>query len=281
MPLVNCPECAHEVSATATACPNCGHPFAPPITRTKTVIQDVPPTDDGIPKWIFIPLGLLGVVLLFFLFIMMSNKDDTAETNINVNLAGQTTAADSQDSTVSTVPNDIPASTTTVNPPETSIPTTIPPDSQTTVISPDSSSSVGTVNLEAQVIDNKGDTKAVKAEKFYLLEKDLDTILREADIKDDTNQGLKNAFGLSVLYPDKYPGIREKALSKISDYVKYETLTDSSGKAKMGDVKPGSYYIFGITKTDKGFAIWSSPVSIIAGDNPLKLQPVRPTEISR
>lgn len=279
MPLVNCPECAHEVSATATACPNCGHSFAPPAVKTKTVIHDAPPTDDGIPKWIFIPLGLLGVVLLFFLFTLMSNRDDTAETNINVNLG---TRPETVDSTVSDAPDvDIPASTTTVNPPETSVPTTIPPDSQTTVIAPDSSSGVGTVNLEAQVIDTRGNTQAVKAEKFYLLEKDLDTILREADIKDETNQGLKNAFGLSVLYPDKYPGIREKALKKISDYVEYETLTDSSGKAKMSGVKPGGYYLFGITKTDKGFAIWSSPVTINPGENPLKLQPVRPTEIGR
>ena len=280
MPLINCPECAHEVSTTATACPNCGHPFAPSVTRTKTVIQDAPPSDDGIPKWIFIPLGLLGVVLLFFLLTMMNNRDDTAETNINVNLAGQTSVTDSA---VSTTPNDIdiPASTTTVDPPDSSVPTTIPPDAQTTVISPDTLPGTGTVNLEAKVVDTKGNIQAVRAEKFYLLEKDLDTILREADIKDDTNQGLKNAFGLSVLYPDKYPGIREKALDKISEYVKYETLTDTSGKAKMDDVNPGGYYLFGITKTDKGFAIWSSPVTIKTGENPLKLQPVRPTEIAR
>ena len=27
MPLINCPECNHECSSTATACPKCGYPI--------------------------------------------------------------------------------------------------------------------------------------------------------------------------------------------------------------------------------------------------------------
>jgi hypothetical protein len=48
----------------------------------------------------------------------------------------------------------------------------------------------------------------------------------------------------------------------------------------MKDVKPDSYYLFGITKSRNGFAIWSSPVSIIGGENKLNLSPATLNEMS-
>jgi hypothetical protein len=136
----------------------------------------------------------------------------------------------------------------------------------------------GTVVVDAKVSTRTGGIQPVKNEKFYLLDKDLEEILSDADIDDETGQGLRNAFGLSVLYPDRYGDVRSKALSAIGRHTKYTALTDASGKAQIKDIKPDTYYLFGITKTRTGFAIWSSQVSITPGQNVLNLSPASFTE---
>lgn len=295
MSLITCPECAHEVSAVAAACPNCGHPFAPPIVQRKVVVTEAPERDD-FPKWIFIPLGLLGVVLLFVLIAFMRN-DDTDGRNINVSVNTQRPAGGTLEServSTSSIP---PASATVVVPPSSSMSvppmsttttttTAPPPTSQTTIPgapgatitapAPDK----GTVTLDAKIQTGSGSVQPVKAERFYLLDKDLESILRDADIEDETGQGLVNAYGLAVVYPSRYAEINKKAASAIAKHIVYRAQTDASGKASMKDVKPDSYYLYGITKTGTGFAVWSSPVSINAGQNELNLSPARLTEIS-
>lgn len=278
MPLVNCPECNHEVSASAESCPNCGHPFSPPAVKSKTVTH-TSTTQEEFPKWIFIPLAVLAVVVVFGLIIFMQNSDDSANRDIDVNIDAQRETADRGDKTV-VLPDEsdtkvvVPPSTTT-EPPNSQ---TIPPDTQTTVIENESPDK-GTVNIEAKVTNTDGRTTPVEDEKFYLLDKQLESILRDANIKSINGQTLTNSFGLSVLYPDKYKDVNKKALEAIEDHVEYDTLSDMSGKAQMKGVEPGSYYLFAIHKTANGFAIWSSSVTIKAGENRLVLPPARLTEV--
>ncbi len=294
MSLITCPECAHEVSATAAACPNCGHQFAPPVVHRKVIVSEAVPERDDFPKWIFIPLGLLGVVLLFVLFAYMRNNDDTADgrnINVSVNTQRPSGAPLSNSTTTSVAPGSqtvvVPPSTTTVAPPMTSAPvTTAPPPSTTTTNVPGDSVAVaapdkGTVSLEAKISTATGGIQPVRATRFVLLDKDLESILRDADIEDATGQGMVNAYALSVLYPDKYPETNSKAQAAINKHVVYRTTTDASGRASMKDVKPDSYYFFGITKTKTGFAVWNSPVSVNAGQNALNLSPAPITEMAQ
>ncbi|MDQ3323129.1 MAG: hypothetical protein M3525_11975 [Acidobacteriota bacterium] len=292
MALITCPECAHEVSAAAPACPNCGHPFAPPVVQRKVVVTEAPERDD-FPKWIFIPLGLLGVVLLFVLIAFMRNDDTADGRNINVSVNTQRPAGGSlasQGTTTTSIPSE---SSTVVVPPSST--TSIPPMSGTTTVPPTSSQTIpsvpgstvtapapdkGTVTLDAKIVTNSG-VQPVRAERFYLLDKDLESILSEAGIEDETGQGLINAYGLAVVYPNRYADTNKKAASAIARHIVYRAQTDASGKASMKDVKPDSYYLYGITKTDTGFAVWSSPVNINPGQNELNLSPARLTEISQ
>jgi hypothetical protein len=289
MSLIICPECAHEVSSSAAACANCGHPFIKPVVQRNVVVSEVAPPRDDFPKWIFMPLGLLGIVLLFVLLAYMRNDDEDAR-NINVRIASQPTNGSSSraNTSIEAPPNQIvvPPSQTgqVVVPPSSSSVPVAPPSSVTTVAPPTETAlppDKGTVNLEAKVATRSGSTQPVRAERFYLLSKDLETILSDADIDDETGQGLSNAFGLSVVYPNRYSDINKKALAAIAKHTVYKTQTDASGKAQMKGVKPDNYYLFGITKTGNGFAIWSSPVTIQAGDNSLVLPAAQMTEISQ
>ncbi|MDQ6786428.1 MAG: zinc ribbon domain-containing protein, partial [Acidobacteriota bacterium] len=189
MSLITCPECAHEVSATASACPNCGHPFAPPaVVHRRVVVAEAPERDD-FPKWIFIPLGLLGIILLFVLFAYMRNNDDTAnQRNINVSINTQRPGGAPLSNSTSAQTVTVPPSTTTVAPPMTTTALPPAPPSQTTITSVPGQSVTapapdkGSVTLEAKISTNSGSIQPVRAEKFYLLDKDLESILSEANI---------------------------------------------------------------------------------------------------
>jgi hypothetical protein len=291
-----CPECAHEVSAAAAACPNCGHPFAKPVVQPRVVVREVVEEDSGFPKWAFIPLGLLGIVLLFVLFAFLRNGADDDQSNINIRIAGQTTNGNTtRDSAMRTdsLPNQVvvppssqpnqvvvPPSTTTVQPPTTtSIPstTTSIPSTETT-LAPDK----GTVSLEAKVMSRNSSTpQPVRSTRFYLLKKDVESVLDGANIENDTGQSLLTALGMATVYPDRYGDIRSKAMSAISRNAAYNITTDSSGKASLKDVKPDNYYLFAVTKTGNGFVVWNQSVTIQAGQNALVLTPASPTEVTQ
>jgi len=276
MSLIYCPECGHETSNAAVACPNCGRPInavQPTIERNVIVAQ---PRKEGFAPWMFVPIGILGVVLLFILFYAMSRDDETANSNLAVNVRTRgTTASDTTRDSI-----DVPRTqTSTVNvPPATDTQTTNIPGSQTTITAPPPDK--GTVVIEAKIQNRTGTPTAVKNEKFYLLDRDLESILSSADLESMDGQSLLNSFGLSIVYPERFGEFSRGALRAIKDHIKYSGQTDSSGKAQLGGVEPGSYYLFGITKSGSGFAIWSSPVTVINGENRLNLAPQRVTELN-
>ena len=274
MSLIYCPECGHEISAAAVACPNCGRPLsARPVVDAVPVVAPIR-RDEGVPNWIFIPLGIIGVVLLIVFFVVMSRNNEDANSNLSVNVSTRRPAGANSDRTGSTT-TDIPASSVGNVPPSTDTQTVNIPGSQTSV---SSAPSKGTVIIDAKVAGRTG-PQPVKNEKFYLLDKDLESILSDADLEPIEGQSLMNSLGLSVLYPDRFDEFNRNALRAVRDHIKYAGTTDASGKAELGGIEPNSYYLFAVTKSGKGFAIWSSPVSIIPGQNALNLTPQRLIEM--
>lgn len=278
MSLIYCPECGHEISQAAVACPNCGRPLsaAAPVIERTPIVTAIPRRDDGIPKWIFIPLGVIGALLLLVFFVVMSRNNEEDGTNLNVNVSARRTATNSR-TDVPTSTTEIPGSSTTVTVPPTDTQTTNVPGSQTAVSVPPSK---GSVVIDAKIAGRTGSPQPVKSEKFYLLDKDVESILSEARLEPIEGQSLLNSFGLSVLYPDRFSDFNRNALRAIKDHIKYAGTTDATGKAELGGIEPDSYYLFGITKSGRGFAVWSSPVSINAGQNALNLTPQRVTEMA-
>ncbi len=287
MSLTICPECAKEVSAAAAACPNCGHPFVRPTVQPRVIVNEFVEEESGFPKWAFIPLGLLGLVLLFVLFAFLRKGDDEDQRNINVRVASQQPASNTSRETTTTVrpdsqPNQVVVPSTS-QPGQIVVPSSAPPSQTTTTTVPSTETVVsdrGTVSLEAKVLSKNGSPQPVRGTRFYLLKKDVQSILDDADIENDTGQSIVTALGLSVADPDRYGAINRPAMSAISKNAAYNATTDSSGKLQLKDVKPDSYYLFAVTKTGNGFALWSSSVTIQPGQNSLILEPVSPTEVT-
>jgi len=290
MSLITCSECGHEVSTTAKACPNCGHPLAPPpVIHRNVVVANTLSKNRALPNWAFVLFGLAGVILLFFVVILISrnNEDETADRNINVNLATKRTMPASSDTVrTSTTPVDVQPVTgsqtvtvpsTSTNPSSTT--TVAPSTSQDVKTIPPPTSDKGMVLIAAKIATSKGTIQAVRAEKFYLLDESLDSILSKAKLEPIEGQDLVNSFGLSVLYPSRYGEFNSKALNAIKNHIKYNVMTDSNGKARIKDVNPDSYYLFGVTKSGNAYAVWDSPITVQTGENILNLSPERMVEV--
>jgi hypothetical protein len=289
MSLIYCPECGHEISAAAVACPNCGRPIkaATPVVERK-VVSNVVRDEPSFPKWAAIPLLVIGGLLILFIFLMLGRNDQSANDNLSVNVRTKPgEIARTENVTTTTVPS---TSGQTVTIPNETSPGSVyvPPTSQQTiggtqtgVASVPATDTKATVIINAKIAPRTGSPRAVRNEKFYLLDKDVETILTDAHVEPIEGQTLSNSLGLSILYPDRYGDFSRKALRAIKEHVKYAGTTDGSGKAQLGGILPDSYYLYGITKVGNGFAMWSSPVSITSGENLLNLSPASITEITQ
>jgi Predicted membrane protein len=275
MPLSNCPECGHDISTSAVACPNCGRPFQNnTVIPPRPVIVNELPREEGIPPWAFAAMGIAAIGLLILAYVVfVRTNEDTANSNLRVSVNRDLPArSGSRETSTTTVPstsapvvNDIPESRTTVPGSQTDV--NLPPDK-------------GVVSIAAKTVSQNGSPVAVKNEKFYLLDKSLEDILNDAGLEPIEGNSLASSLGLAVMFPDRYGDFRQKAMAAINSKVEYSGTTDGTGTAKLSGIEPGSYYLFGITKTGKGFAMWSSQVSVNAGDNLMNLEPVRVTEIA-
>ena len=275
MSLLHCPECGHETSANAIACPNCGRPIsAPPVVERKVVVMQPTAREGGFPTWAFIPIGLLAVILLIVIYMAVRQSDDQANMNVNVTTAGRKTSTEPvRDSQTSTVPS-------TTNPG-----VTVPPGQTTTVPGTTTDAPVapptdkGTVVINARLNATNGGTPAARNTKFYLLDKDLETILSEARLEPIEGNSLTGSLGLAVVYPDRYGDFQRSAMRAIGAHSKYSGTTSGSGSVNLAGIVPNEYYLFAVTRVNRGFALWNSPVSVVPGQNVLNLSPQSITEI--
>lgn len=272
MSLVFCPECGHEISSSAVACPNCGHPLAKIPVVDKKVVVVPPPSREGFPTWAFIPIGAVAIALIFILFAALRSDDDAANTNVSV--ATRRSASEPvREIRTTEIPStdvprvSVPPSQTTSVPGTTTVAPVLPPPEK------------GTVIISARVSQRSGSPQAARNAKFYLLDKDVLTILNDAHVEPIEGNDLMSSLGLATVYPSRYGDFLRSAMRAIASHSKYAGTTDVAGSANLRDIAPKEYYLFGITKIGQGFALWNSPVSVIAGQNKLDLSPESVTEI--
>lgn len=279
MSLIFCPECGHEVSVNAVACPNCGRPLVAPEPPIAVVRQ----REDGFPPW-GIPAILGGVVLLGLLmfFLFRGSSDDS---NVNVALRANANRGINAPVTRTDVPPTAP-STVSVPPasgmpvmPGTGVPptsTSVPGSSTAAPVVPDR----GTAMIQAKVVDRRGNAQPARSAKFYLLDADPEEILSRANVPPIEGNSLTSSLGLAAVFPNKFGDFQRAAMRAIGAHSKYSGTTDSSGSAKVAGVAPKEYFLFCIFRVGSGFAMWNSPVTINPGDNQLDLSPQPVTEIS-
>jgi hypothetical protein len=114
------------------------------------------------------------------------------------------------------------------------------------------------IPIKVAIIYSLGGAQAVARENFYLLKKDAVQIWKETGVlKDD------KSFGISFI-TDRI-SVMSKEPSKFEEAVKPHIVqtvtTDFEGNASFENVPEGEYFIYAITKTRGGHAVWSYKVS--------------------
>ena len=114
------------------------------------------------------------------------------------------------------------------------------------------------IPIKVAIIYNMGGAQAVAREDFYLLSKDAVQIWKEKGvIKGDQDFGI--AFAIDRINTlDKTPS---KFSEAVKPYIVKTATTDFEGNAAFENVPEGEYYIYAVTETRGGRAVWSYKVS--------------------
>lgn len=271
MSLALCPDCGHEISTAAVACPNCGLPVNAPVVARNVVVAS---REDSFPPWGIALIAIGGILVLLVAFLIFRQSNDDANSNLSVNVntrrptneRATTTVPSTAPQGVSVPPPSAPAQTTTVPGTTTSVPNPPPADK-------------GSVTINAKVTPANGSPRAASGTKFYLLDKDVESILSEARVEPIEGNSLAASLGLAAVFPDRYGDFQRAAMRAIGNHVKYSGTTSAAGNTGLKGVEPDSYYLFAISRVGRGFALWNQSVSVIAGDNVMNLSPQAITEI--
>ena len=244
MSLISCPACGNECSSLASTCPRCGHPFQEATIVDNSYIQK--PKNQNRFLIIAVSVLALGIVGLVAVMIFRSTpeKQQTNETLIVSNPPTSPSARETNFQTVAEQKPELP-------------PTPLPSPIE----------EKATVDIEAAVVYKMGGAQPLAREKFYLLDSDLESILKSAGLKSESSTGLVATLGFAVQYPEQNPGFYNRGMAAIRKHVKYTVLTDFKGKAQFQDVVPRTYYLFGMSNTRGGFAIWNMKTKVVAGNN--------------
>ncbi len=138
-----------------------------------------------------------------------------------------------------------------------------------------------TLNLESAIIYKVGGVQPIARVKFYLLDKSAEEILKSANLKPQSEQldriqkiaekqgknldTLKYVDWLSFALdnPKQYADYFTNLTSELEKHTVKTVTTDLQGKAKIEELEPKNYYIFGMTETRSGNAIWDLPIEIL------------------
>lgn len=128
------------------------------------------------------------------------------------------------------------------------------------------------IEVEAALVYRSGDVRPVARTQLFLLDENLVTILRAAGLKTvgivasrgDTDDNLLFTFGLAMKYPSNndYLAFYPAAAEALKKHVKHQATTDFTGRVTFENVKAGSYFIYGMSETPRGFVLWNLPVEV-------------------
>ena len=147
-----------------------------------------------------------------------------------------------------------------------------------TVDPPNNNQRGSNLYFEAVVTALNGKSKEAFYTEFFILDRDLETILRKAGIKLEEFSNIstyselwarsrKNAF----LFPGVQKTIRTALLSLVEKGEGRRVRTDVDGAAEIIGLEKGRYYVIGTASLGKVGVTWSVPISLKSGSNKISL----------
>ena len=128
------------------------------------------------------------------------------------------------------------------------------------------------LKVEVQFLNNRNRPSSFT--EFFLVEKDLNTIMEDARIRIPVNQGV-NSYGelwaRSVQRGYRFPGVAANIRNALATTSLLRLKTNSVGEAKLRNIKPGGYYLIGASTLGQVGVVWSKPISVRSGSNNISL----------
>lgn len=155
--------------------------------------------------------------------------------------------------------------------------------------------------VEAAIVYNFGGAQPLARMEITLLDQSLPQILRDAGLhggdldieharasrqrfpgmpdfsrmsprKPDTDATLLADLANAIHFPTLGDGtFLGKARNAIKSHTVASGTTDFSGKLELRDLKPGSYFVYAMTQTRGGHALWNIPIEIKTGRKTLTI----------
>ena len=122
------------------------------------------------------------------------------------------------------------------------------------------------IPIKVAIIYNLGGAQAVAREDFYLLTKDAVQIWKENGLlKNEKPTTFSDALVFRIEFLADRLNVSQGKPSKFAEaltpYIVTTVTTDFEGNATFEAVPEGTYYIYAITETRGGNAVWSYKVS--------------------
>jgi hypothetical protein len=133
----------------------------------------------------------------------------------------------------------------------------------------------GSIAIQAGLVYTMGGAQPVARVQFYLLDEDLEEILRRVEVRPRIDAGdnisFVDRYSLATVYPMREQVYLEACAKEIQPHIRQSITTDFNGNGRFNAVPVGTYYLMGITKTRKGYAVWNLAVEVKPGENQIIL----------
>ncbi len=135
-------------------------------------------------------------------------------------------------------------------------------------LAPSAAHAQSALRLRATVALKPGYPQPVARTTFYLVDDSLATILKSAGVtikgrdgKDKLAQteddyAIWFGFGANNLRMLPIGDFYGKAMGTLKPHILQTVISDFDGKARFAPIKVGAYYLLGVARTPKGFAVW-------------------------
>jgi predicted RNase H-like nuclease (RuvC/YqgF family) len=128
------------------------------------------------------------------------------------------------------------------------------------------------LSAQVQFLNNKN--RPAGYTEFFLLQQDFESVMKSSRIRIPSGQDI-DSFGelwaRSVQRGYRFPGVAAAIRNALASSSLARIKTNSVGRANLGNLKPGKYFVIGASTLGQVGVVWSKPISLSAGSNALSL----------
>ena len=151
------------------------------------------------------------------------------------------------------------------------------PENTSATVAPIKTEQTSTLSFETGLVMKSGDVKPVARGTFYLLDNNLENILRSSGFQASGGSPILATFALKYvsrqleLLRGSSSTVFDRAMESVKPHIVANTTTDFSGKGQFSSVAPGTYYLMHVSEIGRNVVLWNLKVDLKPGQNSVTL----------